>query len=416
MSTYSATQRDVDGNPFVAEAHFPELNAWSAYTTNHSEHYDHSTYLDDVITGLLGLVPRSDNMLQISPIIPDNWTYFALGNVAYHGHLVSVLYDADGTRYNVSAGLSIFVDGVKLHTSKSSSTLIRLPKTAAANNISVIPVNIAANPIGEGFFPNATATTTYPGDSVWKGIDGFVFYDFVPDNRWTNNQSWYMNDTYGITFARPRTFSSVTLAIYADREYGGLVDCPSAVEVYTDHGIVANVSDFGEHCLPNDRNTISFDKEVTSLSLSVNMFIKRGYAVGFAELEVWVPPNRGPVYYMVDGYPTGTNITFDTRSTATATGAVIGNNSVENNILLPGIYSGEGGTAALSISYKNTGRETASIAVDINRFPAGNLTLVPTGQTYEKVEMTAELWPGENYVSLSGGNTNVFLETMTVAP
>lgn len=414
VSVYSTTQRDSFGNPFVAEAHYPEIDAWSAYTTNHSEHYDHSTYNDDVITGLLGLVPRSDNKLQVSPIIPEKWAYFALENVGYHGHLITVLYDANGTRYDKDAGLSIFVDGNKIHNSASTSALIDLPTTTVASNSSITPVNIAVNPVGSGQWPNASATYTYALDSVWKAIDGLLFYDYIPDNRWTNNQSYHLNDTFGITFARPRTFSSVTLAIYSDRETGGSVDCPSAIEIHSAEGLLANVSNFGESCLPNDRNTISFGRQVTSLSVSVNMYIKRGYAVGLAEFEVWVPPNRGPVYYMVDAYLTNALVRHDPRSSATTNGAVVGNNSVENSIMLSGVYSETGGSVNLEISYRNVGMQSSELGVEINRFPAGNLTLARTDHLYRTVELDTVLLPGENFVTLNGGNHAVTLETMTV--
>ncbi|KAH8691376.1 Six-hairpin glycosidase-like protein [Talaromyces proteolyticus] len=80
LSIYATTQHK-DGAPYVAESHYPDIDEWSGDSFNHSEHYDHSTNNDDVITGLLGLVPRLDDVLQFSPIIPSNWTYFALENI-----------------------------------------------------------------------------------------------------------------------------------------------------------------------------------------------------------------------------------------------------------------------------------------------------------------------------------------------
>ena len=416
LRTYANTQRDIYGQPFVAEAHYPETNAWSAYTTNHSEHYDHSTYNDDVITGLLGLIPRSDNMLEISPIIPSNWTYFALENVAYHGHLLTMLYDHNGTRYNQSPGLTVFLDGQQFYYTPNSSALVTLPGAPDIAAPNPIPVNIAANPKGLGYFPNATATTTYDLDSVFKAIDGFVFYDYIPDNRWTNNQSYYFNDTFELIFARPRTFFSVTLAIYSDRDRGGLVDCPAAVEVYGENGLLANVSNFAEICLPNDRNTIHFAQETTSLWLAVNMFIKPSFAVGLAELEIWVPPNQGPVYYAADAYLTNTIIEFDnTTQTSTATKAVVGNNSDTGSILFSGVYSESGGPVRLDLSYKNVGLEPAMIGVQVNRVPTrGNITLAVTGNVYGTVAVDGDLLRGDNFVRIEGGNVGVFLDTLTV--
>lgn len=79
LRMYAITQQK-DGVPYVAESHYPSVDSWSADSSNHSEHYDHSTNNDDVITGLLGIIPRSDEILEISPIIPSNWTYFAIEN------------------------------------------------------------------------------------------------------------------------------------------------------------------------------------------------------------------------------------------------------------------------------------------------------------------------------------------------
>ena len=115
LSMYAATQQK-NGQPYVAESHYPPMDSWSADSTNHSEQYDHSTNNDDVITDLLGILPQLDNNLVISPIIPQNWTYFAVENLAYHGHLITVIYDQDGSRYGNGSGLTVFVDGAKTTT------------------------------------------------------------------------------------------------------------------------------------------------------------------------------------------------------------------------------------------------------------------------------------------------------------
>ena len=417
LSMYAITQHDQYGRPFVAEAHYPEENAWSAYTTNHSEHYDHSTFNDDIITGLLGLLPRSDDMLEIAPIIPSNWTYFALENVVYHNHLLTVLFDLTGYRYNQGQGLTVFVDGQKYHNTPNSSALVPLPDQATTIPSST-PVNIAINPKGQGYFPNATATSTYSLDSVFKAIDGFVFYDYIPDNRWTNNQSYYFNDTYTLIFARPRTFSSITLAIYSDRAEGGVVDCPAAIEVYGEEGLLANLSNFGEICLPNDRNTIPFAQPTNSVWVAINMFIKRGFAIGLAELEIWVPPNRGPMYYAVDAYLTNTIIEFDNNTlTATTTGAVVGNNSDTGSILFAGVYSETGGPVSLGVSYANRGLEAVTMTAQINRVSTGfNVTLVPTGTIYQTVFLDGTLLLGDNYVEITGGDPYVLFDTLNVQP
>lgn len=126
LQTYARTQQK-DDHPYVAESHYPFLDTWSADSWNHSEHYDHSTNNDDVITGLLGIIPQQDNTLEISPITPKNWTYFALENLSYHGHLVTILYDKYGSRYKVGHGLTVFVDGKEVYNGAGKHATIRIP-------------------------------------------------------------------------------------------------------------------------------------------------------------------------------------------------------------------------------------------------------------------------------------------------
>ena len=74
--------------------------------------YNHSTFVDLIITGLLGLRPRKDG-LDVNPLVPmtSGWDYFCIDRVRMHDHWVTVLYDKTGLRYNKGKGLFIFVDG-----------------------------------------------------------------------------------------------------------------------------------------------------------------------------------------------------------------------------------------------------------------------------------------------------------------
>jgi hypothetical protein len=182
LGTYAATQQK-NGAPYVAESHYPLTDSWSADSSNHSEHYDHSTNNDDVITGLLGIVPQSDDTLLVSPIIPTNWTYFAIENFAYHGHLITVLYDADGTRYKCGASFCVYSDGKQIISKNLTYPFSELISLDAAPISSQIPINIAANPNGLGYYPTANATFTYSLDNPYKAIDGYLFYDDIPDSK-----------------------------------------------------------------------------------------------------------------------------------------------------------------------------------------------------------------------------------------
>jgi len=62
-----------------------------------------------VISGLIGLRPRSDNTVEVNPLVPPSWDYFCLDQIPYHGLNLTILFDKTGTHYG--KGLRIFADG-----------------------------------------------------------------------------------------------------------------------------------------------------------------------------------------------------------------------------------------------------------------------------------------------------------------
>lgn len=74
--------------------------------------YNHSTFCDLVISGLVGVVPGDDDTVRIDPLVPpDAWSYFRLDNLLYRGRRLTVAYDATGTRYSMSPGLHLHANG-----------------------------------------------------------------------------------------------------------------------------------------------------------------------------------------------------------------------------------------------------------------------------------------------------------------
>ncbi len=74
-------------------------------------YYNHSTFNDIIITGLVGLRPASGDKIKVNPLIPDNWDWFCLDKVPYKGHTLTILWDKSGKKYGRGKGLQIFVDG-----------------------------------------------------------------------------------------------------------------------------------------------------------------------------------------------------------------------------------------------------------------------------------------------------------------
>ena len=76
--------------------------------------YNHATYIDLVVAGLVGVRADFGDVLVVQPSAdPDAIAYFALDNLLYHGRNVSVVYDPDGKIWDRAgcAGLCVFVDG-----------------------------------------------------------------------------------------------------------------------------------------------------------------------------------------------------------------------------------------------------------------------------------------------------------------
>jgi predicted GH43/DUF377 family glycosyl hydrolase len=81
--------------------------------------YNHSTYCDLVITGLAGLRPRADDTVEVNPLVPEGtWDWFCLDNVWYHGRILTIVWDKDGTRYGKGKGLRVLADGREIAMSE----------------------------------------------------------------------------------------------------------------------------------------------------------------------------------------------------------------------------------------------------------------------------------------------------------
>lgn len=88
---------------------------WSANKggVERGKDYNHSSFADHVISGLVGIEPQVGDQLVVDPLVPENhWEYFCLDNLRYHGRIITVLYDRTGNKYGKGKGFRIYVDGV----------------------------------------------------------------------------------------------------------------------------------------------------------------------------------------------------------------------------------------------------------------------------------------------------------------
>jgi hypothetical protein len=112
LLTYAIHSHNRDGIPHIGEYHDEVTGRWLRDIYPRSWFYNHSTYCDLVINGLVGLVPRDDNIVEVDPLIPqDAVDWFALDRVLYHNTYLIIIWDRDGSRYGKGTGLSVYADG-----------------------------------------------------------------------------------------------------------------------------------------------------------------------------------------------------------------------------------------------------------------------------------------------------------------
>ena len=285
---------------------------------NHSEHYAHSTYTDNVLTELIGILPQEDNTLVVDPLVPKTWDFFAVENVFYRGFNISIIYDKTGNKYKMGKGLSVFVDGT-LNANRGDLGQLTIKNFMAkpVEKQAKRMANYAVNPNVNRGFPRAYASfSDYKPGSPHQAIDGRIFYDNVPSNRWSNVDSKNATDWLAVDFGRWKTFDLVTLYVYSDvTTHMGRTDCPTKMVVQyineKNEWKDAQKVSVPSKCSPNDVNKISFSPVKSSqLRVVFTRNTAKNYYVGIVELEVWAQyPQTSPnTYEAEDGLVTNSAI------------------------------------------------------------------------------------------------------------
>ncbi|MEO6733738.1 MAG: glycosyl hydrolase family 65 protein [Ferruginibacter sp.] len=114
LETYVESQY-YRGRPYIGEYLDEKTGYWLKGDEERSRYYNHSTFNDLIITGLVGLRPREDDTIEINPLLPTNkWDWFCLDNVLYHGKIITIIWDKTGLKYKKGKGLSVFSNGKKI--------------------------------------------------------------------------------------------------------------------------------------------------------------------------------------------------------------------------------------------------------------------------------------------------------------
>ncbi|HEX8201857.1 MAG TPA: hypothetical protein VF590_15380, partial [Isosphaeraceae bacterium] len=126
FSSFTRAQyRDQDMTyPWTGEFYNGETARWKTAERD----YNHSTWLDVLIPELLGLVPRADDVLEVDPLVPEaKLTHFLLDGQHYHGHDVTIAWDApDGDDHygDGRQGLDVYLDGRRVASAPGLSRLV----------------------------------------------------------------------------------------------------------------------------------------------------------------------------------------------------------------------------------------------------------------------------------------------------
>ena len=342
LQIYARSHRK-NGQPYLAEALHPDTGSFEGHDGyNHSEHYFHSGFCDLVITGLVGLTPRDDETLEIQPLAPADWDYFALDEIPYRGHRVSVVWDKTGERYKLGAGLHVLVNGKK---SASSAKLERIaikhggamphqpsgasprldaskpgasaPRLISSNTPHLVPTNFVVNNDGT-YFPRLTASYTSPQTSISKLNDGNFWYVPHPPNRWTCEGSPHARDWVVIDFGMLRKIHTVKLYPLDDSgEKDSTVRAPQRIELEAwiddDWRPIKSPSNVLDKPQGHRANVVQFDP-IEVAKLRVTLHHRPDGKSGFSEIEAWgdvplplaaAPPPAGNLAYnpQPEGFP-----------------------------------------------------------------------------------------------------------------
>jgi hypothetical protein len=287
LTIYAKTHRK-NGRPYIAEAAHPDTGSWEGHDSyNHSEHYFHSGYADLIITGLVGLRPRDDDRIEVNPLAPDDWNFFALEEVAYRGRRVTILWDKDGKRYGRGAGLHVLVNGKELaHAEKLERVVAILPPKADASAKLQAMMNYAVNNEGR-YYPRAIASFANPRTPVEYVNDGNYWYHVHPPNRWSCEGSPNGTDWCEVDFGTRRRIHTVKLYILDD---GERIVAPERVDLEYWNGkswqVVPGQKRTPERPTGHRANVIRFPELETERIRAVFTHAANG-KTGLTEFEVW---------------------------------------------------------------------------------------------------------------------------------
>lgn len=201
-----------------------------------SPHYFHSGYIDQVLTGLVGIRPRGDDVLEVNPLASDDITYFRVENVLYHGNDVAVQWDSTGDTYGTQ-GLIVEVNGVQV---AYSSTITRL--TVDVERLSppvwTQPTAVSIQAQDDGSYPVGTVSEAGADTGkIHDTIDGRTFFFNETDYYVAHGYETSVGDGsteywFQIDFGSDTTIMSSEIAFFEDTAQAVATPLNYTIQVY----------------------------------------------------------------------------------------------------------------------------------------------------------------------------------------
>lgn len=119
-----ANSHQKNGQPYIGEYQDEKNGYWLKGDDPRSSYYNHSGFCDLVISDLIGIKPSAGNKLEFYPLLKDQWDWFRLENVPYHGQLITIQWDKTGRKYKDGKGLTILSNNKKIYRGKALKHIV----------------------------------------------------------------------------------------------------------------------------------------------------------------------------------------------------------------------------------------------------------------------------------------------------
>lgn len=201
-----AQSHQMFSKPYLGEYMDEITGEWlKGPDSERSRYYNHSTFCDLVISGLVGLKPREDSVVEVVPLVPqDSWDWFCLDRVPYHERLLTIVWDRDGGHYGNQAGLCVYCDGQLI---ADSAQLTRVTGMLTDPDYEAP----TPNPMTWRSAPNAVDEQTITMTATEAADVSGVQYYFANITDPSHDSGWQNGNVYTDTLLLPGTSYTYTV-------------------------------------------------------------------------------------------------------------------------------------------------------------------------------------------------------------